>query len=154
MIHRVLVADAGVLHLREAERRREPLHLRPLARRADERRVEVREVARDDLRRIPLRVHAHEHELQVAAMQLPAQLRHQRERRRANIRAVREARKYQAPVALQVRAPERTARLVDEAEVRNLARLRQRRAGAERERRIGTLVERDADADADRDESR
>ena len=51
-------------------------------------------------------------------------------------------------MALQVRAPERTARRVDEAEIRNLARLRQRRAGAELKRRIGTLVERDADADA------
>ena len=126
----------------------------PLARRADERRVEVREVARDDCGRVPLRIDAHEHELQVAAMQLPAQLRHQRERRRAHVGAVREARKYQAPVALQVRAPERMARLVDEAEVRNLARFRQRRAGAERERRIGTLVERDADADADCGEGR
>ena len=50
VIHRVLVADARILHLREAERRRKPLHLAPLADRADERRVEVREVAPDDFR--------------------------------------------------------------------------------------------------------
>ncbi len=101
---------------------------------ADQRRVEVRQIARHDFGRVALGIDAHEHELQVITLDLTAQPGHHRERCRADIRTMGKAREHEAPVASQCFAPQGAAMLIDEFEFGKRPRLRHGRPGPQGDR--------------------
>ena len=74
----------------------------------------MREIGRDPSGRVAFRIDAHEHDLQSVAGDARTERGEEGERRRAEIRAMREAREYEAPAILERRASEWPSLLIKE----------------------------------------
>src|SRR5689334_23692142 len=101
MIDRVLAATQVHFGECDAELPRELLDRLRLASECTEIRTEGVHVARELLRRVAFGIDAHEHHLEIGNLRDLHDVREARERGRANVRAMREAKEEQRGVALE-----------------------------------------------------